>query len=128
MKKQIIIGTLIMAALAAYSVYNSDALTTERKTFVAACEKNNGIYAEGVLSEMEWRHAGCTTKTCDETKGGQGEYVLTFNRHDLVKPTIATLPGDKVELDAPRRRLERGKSYSVCMKNDHVLIDYYKSF
>lgn len=128
MKKQIIIGTLIMATLAAYSLYNSDALTTERKTFVADCETNNGIYAEGVLSKMEWRHAGCKTKKCDPDKGGQGEYVLTFTRHDLVKPTVATLPGIKEELDAPRRKLEHGKSYSVCMKKDHVLIDYYKSF
>ncbi len=128
MKKQIIIGSVLIASLAAYTFYNSEAMTKERDAFMGNCETNKGIYAEGVLTEMEWRHEGCTTKKCDPAKEGKGEYLLTFTKHDLAKPTVATLPGVKVDLDAPRRKLEHGKSYSVCMKTDHVLIDYYKSF
>lgn len=117
MKKQIIvIGTLIVG-LAAYTTYNSKALTEEREKFVKACDSNDGIYAEGVLTDKDWKGP--------ETKG---MYVLKFTKHDLAEPTRATLPGVKAELDAPRRKLEHGKSYSVCMKKDHVLIDYYKSF
>lgn len=122
MKKQIIAATVIIAGLAAYTLYTSEELTSERDNFVKNCASNNGIYAEGVLTKKVWRAA-------DETQpDGKGQYLLTFVRHDLVAPTKATLPGIKQELDAPRRKLERGKSYSVCIKQDHELIDYYKSF
>lgn len=117
MKKQIIIATVLIASLAAYTTYNNKEMTKAREKFVNDCKANDGIYAEGVLTDKDWKGS--------ETKG---MYVLKFTKHDLVEPTKATLPGIKSELDAPRRKLEHGKSYSVCMKKDHVLIDYYKSF
>lgn len=122
MKKQIIAATVIFAGLAAYTLYSSEELTSERETFVTNCATNNGIYAEGVLTKMVWLPED------EAMKDGKGKYLLTFVRHDLVAPTKATLPGLKQELDAPRRKLEKGKSYSVCIKQDHELIDYYKSF
>lgn len=118
MKKQIIIATALIAGLAAYTAYTTKALTAEREKFVKACEANRGIYAEGVLTDMDW----------ETGKNGKGMYLLKFTKHDLEKPTKATLPGVKADLDKARRKLEKGKSYAVCMKQDHVLIDYYKSF
>ena len=122
MKKQIIVATVLVAGLAAYTFYNTGELTSQREAFLTNCEKNKGIYAEGVLIKKLWR--------ADEAAAeeGKGKYLLTFVKHDLVKPTKATLPGMKKELDAPRRKLEKGKSYSVCMKQDFELIDYYRSF
>lgn len=122
MKKQIIIATGLIASLAAYTLYNTEALTTERAAFLAACEARKGLYAEGVLTKMKWK-AEDTTKP-----EGQGIYRLEFSKHELTPPTVATLPGKKTELDAARPKLERGRSYSVCMKKDYELIDYYKSF
>lgn len=122
MKKQIIIGTAIMATLAAYTLYNTEALTTERETFLASCEAKNGIYAEGVLTKKKWKAEN------EKAVDGKGTYRLEFAKHELAKPTVATLPGIRTALDAARPRLDRGKSYSVCMKKDYELIDYYKSF
>lgn len=128
MKKQAALIVVLIVALAVYTTYTSKTLTQDREKFVESCQSNNGIYAEGVLTKMQWRPEGCTTKKCDETKDGKGKYLLTFVKHDLVKPTLATLPGVKKELDTPRRKLDHGKSYSLCMKKDYELIDYYKSF
>ena len=119
MKKQIIIASVLIASLAAYTTYNNKEMTSARTKFVNDCKASDGIYAEGVLTDKDWE---------SKSNDGKGMYVLKFTKHDLVEPTKATLPGIKSELDAPRRKLEHGKSYSVCMKKDHVLIDYYKSF
>ncbi len=128
MKKQVIIVGVLIASLAVYTTFSSKEMANTRQAFVASCKENGGIYAEGALTKMEWRPQGCVAKECDQTKAGKGKYLLTFSKHELAEPTVATLPGAKQELDAPRRRLERGKSYSVCMKKDYELIDYYKSF
>jgi len=128
MKKQATIVAVLIASLAAYTMFNSKEMANAREKFVGDCKTSDGIYAEGALIEREWRPEGCATKKCDQTKEGNGKYVLTFRKHDLVEPTTATLPGDKKQLDARRPKLERGKSYSVCMKKDYELIDYYKTF